>query len=73
MNAGTTFAGNTLTGVVGINTRGTIFTGGASVVRQFTRKLDLGIEVYGGYTANLALGRDELQEQVGGNTKLGKG
>jgi len=73
MNAGATFAGNTLTGVVGINTRGTIFTGAASVVRQFTRKLDLGIEVYGGYTANLALGRGELQEQVGGNYEIRKG
>jgi hypothetical protein len=73
VNAGATFAGNTLTGVVGINTRGTIFTGGASFTRQFTRKLDLGIEVYGGYTANLALGRGELQEQVGGNYEISKG
>jgi len=67
MNGGATFAGNTLTGVVGIKTRGTILTGGASFVRQFTKKLDLGAEVYGGYTANLALGRGELQEQIGGN------
>ncbi len=33
----------------------------------------LGIEVYGGYTANLALGRGELQEQVGGNYEIRKG
>src|SRR5215475_12533774 len=67
INGGATFAGNTLTGVIGIKTRGTIWTGGASFVRQFTKKLDLGTEVYGGYTANLTLGRGELQEQIGGN------
>jgi len=73
VNAGATFAGNTATGVVGITTRGTIFTGGASLTRQFTRKLDLGIEAYGGYTVNLALGRGELQEQIGGNYEISKG
>ncbi len=73
VNAGATFAGNTLTGVVGINTRGTILTSGASLTHQFTRKLDLGVEVYGGYTANLALGRGELQEQLGGNYEITKG
>jgi len=70
LNAGATFAGNTLTGAVGIKTRGTIFTGGASVTRQFTQKLDLGIEVYGGYTGNLALGRGESQQQIGGNYEI---
>ncbi len=34
INGGATFAGNTLTGVVGIKTRGTIFTGGGSLTRQ---------------------------------------
>jgi hypothetical protein len=72
INAGATFAGNTLTGVVGIRNRGTIFTGGASLARQVTAKLDLGFEVYGGYTANLALGRGELQQQIGGNYAIGK-
>lgn len=70
VNLGATFAGNTLTGVVGIKTRGTIFTGGTNLVHQFTEKLDLGIEMYGGYTANFALGRGELQEQIGGNYAL---
>jgi hypothetical protein len=73
VNAGATFAGNTLTGAVGIKTRGTIFTGGSSLTHQFTKKFDLGIEVYGGYTAKLALGRGELQEQIGGNYEVGKG
>ena len=67
LNGGVTFAGNTLTGVVGIKTRGTIFTGGASLVRQFTSKLDLGLEADGGYTTNFSLSRGELQEQIGGN------
>src|ERR1041385_1201595 len=73
VNAGATFAGNTLTGAVGIKTRGTIFTGGSSLTHQFTKKFDLGVEVYGGYTANLALGRGELQEQIGGNYEVRKG
>ena len=72
VNLGATFAGNTLTGVVGIKTRGTIFTGGSSLIHQFTPKFDLGAEVYGGYTANFALGRGELQEQIGGNYEVRK-
>jgi hypothetical protein len=72
-NAGMTFAGNTATGAVGIRTRGTIFTGGASLVRHFARRLDLGVELYGGYTTNLALGRGELQQQLGGNYQVAKG
>ena len=73
VNAGATFAGNTLTGAVGIKTRGTIFTGGASFTRQFTQKLDLGLEVYGGYTASLKLGRGELEQQIGGNYEIRRG
>jgi outer membrane putative beta-barrel porin/alpha-amylase len=72
LNGGATFAGNTLTGVIGIKTRGTIFTGGASLVRQFTPKLDLGVEVTGGFTSNLQLGRGQLAEQLGGNYELKK-
>ena len=72
LNGGATFAGNTLTGAVGIKTRGTIFTGGASLVRQFTPKLDLGVEVTGGFTSNLQLGRGQLAEQVGGNYEVRK-
>jgi len=70
INAGATFAGNTSTGVVGITARGTIFTAGASFTRQFTNKLDLGIEFYGGHTINADLGRDEVQEQLGGNYEI---
>ena len=42
INGGATFAGNTLTGAVGIKARGTIITGGASLVRQFTKKIGSG-------------------------------
>jgi hypothetical protein len=73
VNAGATFAGNTSTGVVGITTRGTIFTGGASFTRQFTPKLDFGVEFYGGHTIDAKLGRDEVQEQLGGNYEISKG
>jgi len=73
INGGATFAGNTLTGVVGIKTRGTILTGGTSLTHQFTKKFDLGLEIYGGYTANLALGRGSMQQQVGGNYELQRG
>jgi hypothetical protein len=72
VNGGATFAGNTLTGAVGIKTRGTIFTAGASLARQFTKKLDLGVEIYGGYTASEKLGRGELQQQLGGNYLVGR-
>ncbi len=73
INAGATFAGNTSTGVVGITTRGTVFTGGTSLTRQFTRRLDLGVELYGGHTIEANLGRDEVQEQLGGNYEISKG
>ena len=72
VNGGATFAGNTLTGAVGIKTRGTILTGGVSLMRQMTRKLDLGMEIYGGYTANAVLGRGALQQQLGGNYLIGR-
>lgn len=71
VNGGVYFAGNTLTGAVGIrNTRGVVFTGGTSVVRDFTARLDLGIEVYGAVSRNFDLGRGQLQTEVGGNYKL---
>lgn len=73
LNAGATFVGNTLTGVVGINTRGTTITAGASFTHQFTAKLDLGVEVYGGHALDPATARSELQEQIGGNYEIRKG
>ncbi|HEX2639005.1 MAG TPA: transporter, partial [Pyrinomonadaceae bacterium] len=46
LNAGYLFAGNTLTGVLGLSSvRGHVFTGGASFVRTINEKLQLGGEV----------------------------
>jgi hypothetical protein len=67
LNGGILFSGNTTTGVIGIKTRGTVFTGGGSLVKQFTRKLDLGIELTGALTKTLQLGKGQLQTQFGGN------
>lgn len=73
LNGGIYFAGNTLTGVEGIRTtNGVVFTGGASVVRRFTPRLDLGVEVFGAVTQNFDLGRGQLQTQVGGNYSIRK-
>ena len=70
-HGGVYFAGNTLTGAVGIrNTRGVVFTGGTSLVRDFTPRLDLGLEVYGAVSHNFDLGRGQLQTQLGRNYKL---
>ncbi len=67
LNGGVLFAGNNSTGLVGIQTaRGQVFTGNGSLVRDFTRKLKLGIEVFGGVTNNFNLSRGQLEAQIGG-------
>jgi len=72
LNGGILFSGNETTGVVGIKTRGTVFTGGGSVVRQFSPKLQLGIEFTGARQRNLQLGKGQLQTLVGGNYQFKK-
>ncbi len=67
LNGGILFSGNDTTGVIGIKSRGTVFTGGGSLVKQFTPKLDLGIELTGAVTKNFQLGKGQLQTQFGGN------
>ncbi len=47
-----------------------MFTGGGSVVRQFTEKLDLGAEITGALTSNFQLSKGQLQALVGGNYSL---
>lgn len=67
LNGGIFFAGTSSTGLIGIQeTRGQVFTGNGSLVRDFTRKLQLGVEVYGGVTNNFNLSRGQLETQVGG-------
>ncbi len=56
-NLGFLFAGNTSTGVVGVtSTRGHVYTGGVSLLHDFTPRLTLGGEVYGGIDDQQSLG-----------------
>ena len=66
-NGGVLFSGNETTGVLGIKSRGTVFTGGGSVVREIGPKLDLGVELVGAITRSFNLGKSQLQTMVGGN------
>ncbi|HEX7297222.1 MAG TPA: hypothetical protein VF251_15830 [Pyrinomonadaceae bacterium] len=70
LNGGVLFSGNETTGVLGIKTRGTVFTSGGSVVRQFGSKLDLGMELVGAISTSLNLGKSQLQTMVSGNYLL---
>jgi len=70
LNGGILFSGNETTGVVGIKTRGTVFTGGASIVKQLTPKLQLGMELTGALAGNQGLGKGQLQTLFGGNVQI---
>jgi outer membrane putative beta-barrel porin/alpha-amylase len=73
-NAGFLFAGNTSTGVVGIQTnRGHVYTGGISLLHDFSARLTLGGEAYGGRADAGGLGRTQLQGLVGGMYELRSG
>jgi hypothetical protein len=68
LNGGVLFAGNSSTGLVGIRAaRGQVYTGNGSLVRDFTPKLKLGVEVFGGVTNNFNLTRGQLEGQIGGS------
>ena len=67
LNGGILFSGNQTTGVVGIKTRGTVFTAGGSLVKQFSPKLQLGMELTGAMTKDFQLGKGQLQTMFGGN------
>ena len=74
LNVGYLFAGNTSTGAVGITTaRGHVNTGGLSVLHDFTPRLTLGAEVYGGFADNESLGRSQFQVMLGGQYQLRNG
>ena len=74
VNVGSLFAGNTSTGVLGIETaRGHVYTGGLSVLHDFTTRLTLGGEMYGGYTDNGDLGRSQVQFLAGGQYAMRRG
>jgi hypothetical protein len=66
-NFGFLFAGNTSTGVLGIQTtRGHVFTAGLSIQHDFTSRLTLGGETYGAIDNNNGLGKDQFQALLGG-------
>lgn len=69
-NGGILFSGNETTGALGIKSRGTVLTGGGSLVRQFTPKLQLGLELTGAMSKDLDLGKRQLQTLIGGNYEL---
>ena len=70
VNSGVLFSGNTSTGVIGIRSRGTVFTSSGSVVRQFSPKLQLGGELAGAFARNAQLGKGQLQAMFGGNYQV---
>ena len=72
LNGGILFSGNETTGLIGIKTRGTVFTAGGSLVKKFNSKLQLGIELNGATSSNLELSKGQLQGQVGGNYQFRK-
>lgn len=73
-NAGYLFAGNTSTGVLGITKiRGHVFAGGLSLLHDFTPRLTMGVEVFGGFADSNDLARSQLQALVGGTYGLRNG
>ena len=73
-NFGFVFAGNTSTGVVGIQTtRGHVYTGGLSLTHDFNPRLTLGGEIYGGVADKNGLGKNQLQGLGGGQYTVRNG
>ena len=72
LNGGILFSGNETTGVIGIKTRGTVFTAGGSLVKQFKPRLQLGMELAGAVTKDFQLGKGHLQTLLGGNYQFKK-
>jgi hypothetical protein len=71
INAGILFAGDSASGLLGIHSsRGQVFTGNGSLVRNFTPRLRLGAELFGAVTNNFDLTRGQLVGQVGGGYLL---
>ena len=67
VNLGFLFAGNTSTGVVGVQTtRGQVYTSGVSLLHDFRARLTLGGEVFSAIADTAGLARTQLQFQGGG-------
>lgn len=68
LNGGILFTGNSSTGLIGIqSSRGQVYTGNGSLVRDFTPKLRLGAELFGAVANDFSLGRGQLEGQLGGS------
>jgi hypothetical protein len=73
-NLGYLFAGNTSTGVVGIqSSRGHVITGGLSLLHDFSPRMTMGGELYGGIQDNQNLSRSQLQGMLGGQYTVRNG
>jgi hypothetical protein len=72
LNGGILFAGTAETGAEGFKTRGTVFTGGGSLVKQFSPRLLFGVELTGASTGNFDLGAALFQTTIGGNYQIRK-
>jgi hypothetical protein len=74
VNLGILFAGNTSTGVVGIETtRAHVYTGGLSVLCDVSSRITLGGEVYGGIADAVGLDRTQLQTMLGAQYSVREG
>ena len=66
VNLGVLFAGNTSTGVVGIQTRrGRVYVGGLSVLHDFSSRFTIGTEIFGAMADTNGLNRTQLQAMLG--------
>jgi hypothetical protein len=72
-NTGLIFSGNGATGAIGLKLRGLAVTGGFSLVREFSPRLQLGAEVNGAVSVERGLGREQVHFLVGGNYLLREG
>jgi len=73
-NIGYLFTGNTSTGALGIQTtRGHVLVGGLSMLHDFTTRLTLGGEIYGGITIDGDVGRNQFQVLIGGQYGIRNG
>jgi hypothetical protein len=62
--------GDQTTGALGVRTRGFVVTAGASLVRDFTARLKLGLKTFAAVSDKFAIQRGLLQLQAGGNYEL---
>jgi hypothetical protein len=71
-NAGILFTGNNATGLVGITVlRGTVYTAGASLIKDFNSRLSLGVEMFGAWSARRGLESESQRTTlIGGSFAL---